>query len=171
MVTTMQILTLIGPLQAVTTTVGWIYQASGRSDLYFRVGSGAAVAIVAAILFGVHLGSIVAVAACYAVMTAGVLLVPTVSIPGRLIGVRFRDVARVVALPFLAGSALVLAVGATDRLVLDSSGPWVRLLVGSGLGAVVYFGLLTWFRCSALSYVLAALRSRSSRRQASATLL
>lgn len=166
----MQVLTAVGPLQAVATTVGWIYQARGRADLYFRFGLLAAVANVAAITVGVALGDITSVAVAYAVMSVGVLFVPTVAVPGRLIDMRVVDVVRAIGAPLVAGAVMVAAVALVDRGLGDGA-PWLRLVLGTATGLVVYVGLLVRLRSAALSDIHAAMRSRLSRRDAPATSL
>jgi O-antigen/teichoic acid export membrane protein len=94
MVPTLQIYCLVGAFQSIGTTVGWIYQSQGRTDLMLRWGMVACTLIVIAIGIGVHFGSIEAVAIAYAVVNLIVLSYPLFSVPGRLIGLVPGEVAR-----------------------------------------------------------------------------
>jgi O-antigen/teichoic acid export membrane protein len=123
MVPTLQIYCVVGAYQSIATTVGWIYQAQGRTDLMLRWAMIAATLIVAAIGVGVHLGSIEAVAAAYAIVNLVVLSYPQFSVPGRLIGLTPGDVLRAVR-----GSAGCASLGAgLAWLVARYLGPFLPL--------------------------------------------
>jgi O-antigen/teichoic acid export membrane protein len=158
-VPTLRVLTIAAPLQAIVTTVGWIYQSRGRSGLYFRVGLLSGVAIVASIVVGVALGSIVVVAICYAVTTAGLLFLPTMAISGRLIGVRIRDVLGAIGPSFLAAGAAAAVMILVDH-ELSSHSSLARLLIGAAVGCVVYLTVLMRMGSAALHQLLELLPSR-----------
>jgi PST family polysaccharide transporter len=96
MIPTLEIYCVVGAFQSIGTTVGWIYQSQGRTDLMLRWGIVASSLIVAAIGFGVYLGSIESVAIAYALVNLVVLSYPLFSVPGRLIGLVPTEVARAV---------------------------------------------------------------------------
>ncbi len=143
------ILSAAAPLQAIASTVGLLYQSQGRTALMLRMGVFNAVLIVLAIVGGVWVGSITAVAASYAVMSTCILLYPTVAVPGRLVGMRFREFVQAAAGGLGCALVMALAVTAFDRQlgVLLDAGP--RLMVGTFIGAVVYGVLLAGLRIRA----------------------
>lgn len=114
MVPTLQIYCVVGAFQSIGTTVGWIYQSQGRTDWMLRYGIVASTLVIAALSFGVYLGSIESVAVAYAFVTLVVLSYPLFAVPGRLIGMRVREVARAVSGGVFcasAGAALAALVG------------------------------------------------------------
>src|SRR5690606_35774392 len=124
MVPSLRILCIVAAFQSIGTTVGWLYQSQGRTDLMLRWGALASVLIIAAIGVGTTLGSIEAVALCYAIMTVGLLSYPQFAIPGRLIGLRVTELARVLWPPLLC-SALM---GAAVSVILSWINTWPSVL-------------------------------------------
>jgi O-antigen/teichoic acid export membrane protein len=123
MVPTLQIYCVVGAFQSIGTTVGWIYQSQGRTDLMLRWAVVACSLIVIAIGIGVHLGSIEAVASAYAIVNLVVLSYPLFAVPGRLIGLVPSEVARAVQ-----GSFGCAVVGAgLAWLVARYAGPFLPL--------------------------------------------
>lgn len=161
----LQVLAAFGPLQAVASSVGYLYQSQGRTDLQFRIGLANAVVIVAAIGAGVATGSLVGVAAIYAVVATLVLGYPTIAPPARLVGLALRDLAAAV-LPSL-GCAAVMAglVAALDHVVLHQAPAQVRLAAGTVVGAGVYAGLLVGLRVQAARDTAQALGTVLRRRE------
>jgi PST family polysaccharide transporter len=94
--------------QSIGSTVAVIYQARGRTDWLMRWGVASGVVTIAAFGVGVIWG-VKGIAAAYAVRTV-VLHYFNFAIPGRLIGVRYRDFARVtvgaLAISLVAGAAM-----------------------------------------------------------------
>ncbi len=140
----LQVLCVVGMLQSVGTTVGWIYTSQGRTDVQLAWSIGASLLTFLAFGIGIFWGAM-GVAVAYAVRVASTLYW-NFSIPGRLIGLRFSEVL-VHVLP-----QLIMAVG-MGLLVfgLSSSLPvgWhslVRLAVLVPSGAAVYSALLFGFR-------------------------
>ena len=98
---------ILGMAQSVYSTVGWIFQSQGRTDWMFRWGLFSAVVSIAAMALGVWLGSPMAIAICLTAI--GLLLLPPgFGIPGRLIGITLRDIAR--SLSSVTGCAAIMAV-------------------------------------------------------------
>lgn len=153
----LQILAAFGPVQAVASSVGYLYQARGRTDLQFRVGLRNAVVIVAAIAAGVATGSLVGVALVYGIVATLVLLHPTMAPPTRLIGLPLRAVAAAVAPSFACAAGMAGAVALLDRLVLADAAAALRLGCGTALGVLVYAGLVLGLRLRAWRDVRAAM--------------
>lgn len=133
----LQVLCLVGLMQSVVTTVGWIYMARARTDLLFAWGVGATVVIGSAFLLGLPWG-IMGIAVAYA--AANVLLFfPALSIPFRLIQLPITDLVRSVR-GMLAGALLMAGVTAVVRASMVSR--QVSALVV--LGASMATGILTY---------------------------
>ncbi len=134
-----QVLSVVGLLQSVQTTVGIIYQAKGRTDWMFRVSLLTFTVCLLSFVIGVRYGAI-GVACAYAVANWTILIVPCFGIPFRLIGLKIRD--------FFA--ALLPQLGVTAAMVLccmgwmhlldyfSVSNPWTKLVSTSVVGAISY---------------------------------
>lgn len=164
-VTTLEILCVVGAFQSIGTTVGWIYQARGRTDWMFRWGSVASLLIISSIGFGIYLGSIEAVAASYGVMTVCLLSYPQFYIPGRLIDMRPGEVLRALAGPLLCAIAMAAGLRALDLAWGGASVPWLRFPVETLVGLLVYLLLLHVFRVQAYAEVRAFIRARSQHKK------
>jgi O-antigen/teichoic acid export membrane protein len=84
-----KVLSIIGLMQSVGTTVSSIYLAKGRTDWMIRWGVFSSIVIVAAIFIGLHWG-VNGVAVCY-VIAILLLAYPNFIIPFRLIDIQFTD--------------------------------------------------------------------------------
>lgn len=160
-----RILSVAGLAQSVITTTGWIYLSQGRTGLMFRWGVGAGLALVAGIVGGIWFGTIEAVAIGYAIATGPVLLYPAFTIPGRLIGMSFADVARAL-LPTLgvaAAMGVVVAVMAQmNPLPTDNVAGLTAL---AALGTALHFGLAHLFRLGGYIDLLDVLDERLAARR------
>jgi O-antigen/teichoic acid export membrane protein len=131
-----RLLGLAGLLQSVSATAGWLYQSQGRTDLMFRWGLVNGAVTVGAFAVGIHWGAI-GVATAYLLRT--ILFVPlSFVIPGRLIGMRLREVLHV-----LWATTLVCALVAAVLVPIELSGlpTGIRLLVEVAVGTSLYVGL------------------------------
>lgn len=134
-----RILAPVGLAQSLQTTTGIIYQAKGRTDWMFRWSLAVLAVTLTAFLVGVHYGAM-GVAAAYAGVFLGLLLVPGFVIPFRLIGLPFGHFVRAL-LPQLFWTLVMAAVCVGWLLVLDRLGmmnAWLRLVSSALLGAAVY---------------------------------
>ena len=130
------ILAPLGAVQSITTTVGSIYTAKGRTDwqLWWTIGAG--LLIVLSFVLGLPWG-ILGVTASYAIMFL-LLTYPTFAIPFRLIGLGVRDLAGVLWRPATC-SVVMYAVVAGTALGSPPGVPgWLTLSLLVPLGAVVY---------------------------------
>jgi PST family polysaccharide transporter len=153
----LRILCIVGMFQSLGTTVGWIYQSQGRTDIMLRWGAIASSLIIASLVTGVLLGSLQWIALCYAVMTVGVLSYPQFSIPGRLIGLPVRRIVGAVSGVFACAAVMAAVIAALNQLLAAhvAAGPRLLMLLLGGLG--IYWGLLAAFRVDA--YVTVADRA------------
>ncbi len=160
-----RILAFAAVAQSISTTAGVIYLARGRTDwlLRWQLFSGAAAALAFGI--GVHWGA-KGVAVGVSVLNLA-LLYPGFAIPGRLIGMRFIDVARTVGGVFVAAIASAAAAWAAGR-PLASHGPELQFVLEVAAGAVTYLGAAHITRLAPyreLRTILSSRRQSSGRSQ------
>lgn len=133
----MQILAVNGMRQSVLTTMGPALLAAGRADWQLRWGLGSSVIIVASIVVGLEWG-IVGVAAAYTI--AGTLLSPiAVSLVGRLLDFRARDLGRALVPATVATLGLVAAGSAAEVALTQTGASDVVVLVGICATSVIAF--------------------------------
>jgi len=159
MIPLVQILPLVGLLQAFTGTCGILYMSQGRTDWMFRWGLITSGAMITSILAGIAIGTLEAVAWCYA--AANVLLFyPSVAIPGSLIGLKFSEVVRTVTSPMI-GSVLMLVGVTLVYNITPATWPYaVELLMLVLVGAVGYTTLVLITRPLGLQQLLQIARER-----------
>ena len=148
-----------GFLIVIGTSVGVIYQATGRTDLLLRWGLLAAVVTITAYGVGLAWGPL-GVAAGFLVAIL-VLAYPGLAIPLRLIGLRAGSVFAVLMRPALA--TLVMA-GATLLFGWALQGrvaPAVQLAAMIAFGVVVYLGTSLWINGQRTRELLALVVRRS----------
>lgn len=138
----LKILSFVAMFQSIGTTVGWIYQSQGRTDVMFRWGAVASVLIIASLVLGVWIGTLEAVAVCYAIMTMGILSYPQFAIPGRLIGMKVREVVGAVAGVLACAAVAAAILWGLDRYALARLPAGARLLTLLPVATLSYLGLL-----------------------------
>lgn len=136
-----RIFCVLGALESVFTTVGWLYQATGRTDILFRWGLVAGGVPLAGIAIGSAIGTIEAVTVAYAVSTA-LLAYPAVRIAGRLIGMTFSDLVRVLAPNVWCTMFMAVVVLAVGRVLPDSLGPVISLGAKGAVGGIAYLAVV-----------------------------
>ncbi len=87
----LQILAITGVSSTFSNPTGWIYQSQGRTDIMFWWGLGGSGTLIVGIVIGAFFMDLHAIAAGYTIAHL-LLLVPSVMIPGRLIGMGFLEV-------------------------------------------------------------------------------
>ncbi len=146
----LQVFCLLGMIQSIVTTVGWIYQSQGRTDWMFWWGIVAGIIVIISFVIGILLGSLMTVVYCYTI--ANILLIyHNFTIPGKLINMAFSDVVRSVSGVF--GCAVLMAGGVyLLGMILPSEWPhWANLIVQIPFGIIIYIGLIHFFKLK--SYV------------------
>ena len=147
----LRVLCLVGLMQSIGTTTGWIYRAHGRADWQFRFGIVAGVTALVAFGIGVRFG-ILGVATAYAVRNLA-LTYFNFAIPGRLIGLRYRDVVASVAGILACALASAAALGVLDAALPAGPRSLVALAAKLSFAGCVYLGLAALFRLRALAEV------------------
>ena len=149
----LQVLCIVGLVQSIVSTTGWIYTSQGHTDwqLWWTIGAGALT--FAAFMIGVQWG-VIGVAVAYAIRVYSTLYF-ALAIPGRLIDITFFEVVRAVAGIFGCAASMALLVWAVGWLLPADWPPWAYLAVQVLVGAVVYGGLVHLFRLLAYQDVRA----------------
>jgi PST family polysaccharide transporter len=140
MISILQILCIAGLFQSIGTTTGWIYQSQGRTDWLFRWGLAAGLLTIASFAIGIVWG-LVGIAVAYTARTL-ILVYFNYTIPGKLIGLTFRDVARQVRGVLAAALTMGLIVWLAQRQLPGGWSPGARLLVGTSVGVASYVALV-----------------------------
>jgi O-antigen/teichoic acid export membrane protein len=134
-----RIFCVLGAGESISITVGWIYQATGRTDVLLRWAIAIGGVPLLGIVAGSLIGTIEAVTIAYAVCTA-LLLYPAFRRAGRLIGMRVGEVVRAVTGSAICTAGMAMAVVAVG-LVVPAAWPDVAsLAVKSVVGAIAYAG-------------------------------
>ena len=133
-----RILALVGVIEPLVSTCGWIYFAQGRTDLSFRISLLLGPLYLAAIGGGVYAGS--ATSASMAYLALNVITIPVLlASAGRLIDVRLRDYARAAGPALIAAGIAAAAAAGTQRLLLLAGEPAaLRLVAAAATGGLTY---------------------------------
>ncbi|MBC7630445.1 lipopolysaccharide biosynthesis protein [Aeromicrobium sp.] len=160
---TIQILAIVGIVEPLVATCGWLYFAQGRADLSLRVSLLLGPLYLAAIAVGVAAGSAASVAMAYLLIS--VALAPVLlATAGGLIGIRLRDYARCCRGAFVSSLGAGACVLASRQLLVDSSSV-TRLIVGLAVGSVVYLLLARAFKLPQLVMALDLLARKFGRQK------
>jgi PST family polysaccharide transporter len=130
-----------GMLQSITTTIGLIYKAKGRTDILLLWGLISSSLCVVSFIIGLRFG-IRGVALSYTIIVL-LLMYPTLAMPFRLIGLRVWDLA-LALWPGTLCTALMLLLVAGMHMGLKQMGiyhPVTILTLCSSAGAAIYIGL------------------------------
>ena len=159
MVPILQILCVAGLFQSIGTTTGWIYQSQGRTDWLFRWGLATGVLTIASFSVGIVWG-LVGVAVAYTARTL-VLVYFNYTIPGKLIGLTFWDVARQVRGVLAAALTMGVIVWLVERQLPGGWSAGAGLLVGTTVGIASYAVLVRLLAPPAYTDLVELLRRRS----------
>jgi len=154
----LRILAIVGLLQSVGTTLGWIYTARGRTDTMLRIGAAAGVVYAAAFIIGLRWG-VKGVATAYAASGFLLLWYPSWRIAGRIIGLTFARMVSNLAGIFACSAGMGAAVIALQRFIFLRPG-WISLLALVGAGIMVYLVLIHFSRLVAYQDLRRILREQ-----------
>lgn len=137
-----RVLSVVGLIQSVLTSTGWIYKARGRTDTMLLWGVVMMIVFCSSFLVGVRWGA-VGVATAYCLAT--ILLIPlTLAIPFRLIHLPMLDLAR--SLGGVFGGAILMAMAVTIvrwSLLVWEFGP-LLVLAGSLTTGIISYAAWLW---------------------------
>ena len=131
------ILTPVGLMQSITTTVGTIYQAKGRARTFFAWGVVSSLLIVVGFLAGLRWG-VLGIAKSYAIVML-VLVIPCFVIPFRFIELKLKAFAAVLVRPLVA-SLMMAAVIAAVSAMLGHRYQFIAFQVLVVTGVIAYAG-------------------------------
>jgi O-antigen/teichoic acid export membrane protein len=137
-----QVLALIGGLQSLYTTIGWIYLSQGRTGVLFMYGVVIAVAYTGSFIAGLH-WNVEGVAVAYAIAFV-LLLYPSFAIPFSFIDMKFWHYAKqfeTIVLGTIAMASLMIGL----RLLFEKVfriGDLSILIIVIVAGAISYLGLM-----------------------------
>jgi PST family polysaccharide transporter len=159
MIPILRIFCVIGLIQSIVSTVGWIYYSQGRTDLMFRWGIAAGTVGITSFTLGVWIGSVQAVASCYAVANI-LLLYHNFTIPGRLINMTFYDV--IARVKGILGCAIIMAlcVSFLGFLIPQGWPHWSKLIIQVPFGVVIYIVLIHSINLKTYSQVKELIREQ-----------
>lgn len=140
----LRLLSVVGMSQSIGTTTGWIYQAQGRTDWMFRWGIFSGIVVISSYVIGLRWGLI-------GITVAIVLRHPPMAylnftIPGRLIGMTFADVARAVSGVFSCSAAMAGTVWMIGLVVPEGFSHWAYLGIQVPAGVTLYYLLVNVFK-------------------------
>lgn len=144
----LQILSLVGMIQSLVATVGWIYQSQGRTDWMFKWGLFVGFSGVTSFLIGLQIGTVEAVAICYGIVNV-LLLYWNFTIPGKLIQLTFVEVLHTIIGTLGCAIGMALAVWALGLLLPTNWPHWAYLIIQAVYGLAVYILLIHTFKIHA----------------------
>lgn len=143
----LRVLAIVGMLQSVGTTAGWIYTSQGRTDIMFFYSTGAFIVYGLAFLIGIRWG-VLGVAVAYAASNLLILWVPSWTLAGRLIGLTFPRMASNLAGEFACSAIMAAIVLGLRATVFPHPGPLqLTCLIATGLAA--YLAMIHFARLPA----------------------
>jgi PST family polysaccharide transporter len=151
MIPIIQVFSILGALQSIGTTSGWLYQSQGRTDIMFRWGLVCGSIYIVSFIVGLRWGAF-GVAAAYTVANF-VLWYPNWSIPARIIDLSFTTMLRSLAPQFYGAATMALAVWAFGLLLPNSWSYAAHLALQVSFGAAVYVVFVRSFRLEAYTTV------------------
>jgi len=163
MIPLLRILVLVGAVQSLVSSTGWLYLSQGRTDWLFRWGVVRSSILVAAIVLGTLLGSVEWVAVCYAVANL-LLLYPDTMIPGRLVDMGAHHLFRAVSGPLAASAIMVMLVYVLSLWLPPGVQNWLALILLTTVGVLAYGGLVVSLRLPAWLEFSTLVREWLSRR-------
>lgn len=133
----LRILCVVGLLQSIGTTTGWIYQSQGRTDWMFRWGLASGVATLIAFGIGIQWG-VLGVVLAYTIRTVPAAYF-NFTIAGKLIDLGFGEVVRTVAPIFGCTIVMALPLAGFHFMISPNWSEWGRLALEVPAAAALYF--------------------------------
>jgi len=149
----LQILAVVGLMQAIVNSTGWLYGSQGRTDVLLFWGTIFAILYVASFGLGVMLGSVQALAICYTVANA-LCFQPNLLVSGRLINMRSEQMWSALAGPLIHSAIMASAVLTVALMLPKAWPPWQTLAVLVSTGVATYTGTVIYFQLSAMKEFL-----------------
>jgi PST family polysaccharide transporter len=156
----LRILALVGAMQVPINSTGWLFFSQGRSDVLLRWGACLATLAISSFVIGVMIGSVEAVAYCYAIANS-VFFFPGLAVAGRIIGMKLRELLAAIAGPLFA-SCVMAAVLEGLQLLLPPIWPaWQTLALVVAVGVIIYGAIVQLLRLSAWKELVREIKAKS----------
>ena len=157
-----RILAVVGLMQSISCTVGWIYTSQGRTDTMLNWGLAATPLTLVAFLVGLH-WNVKGIAAAYLVVNV-LLAYPSFAIPFRLVNLQLVCFLPQFGAALLASVLMGLSVMGVDTLLRCLGvGPTGVLTVAIAFGAIVYLGIMSLLDADTLREAFQLVLSSSRR--------
>ena len=137
MVPILQVFCLLGLIQSIGTTVGWIYQSQGRTDIMFRWGLVSGSIFIISFIVGLRWGAL-GVAVAYTVANF-LLWYPSLLIPARLIDLHVVTMLRRLAPTFCGAATMAFAVWVLGLILPSGWSYATHLALQVTIGAIFYY--------------------------------
>jgi O-antigen/teichoic acid export membrane protein len=152
-----QILCIVGLIQGVGSTVGWIYTSLGRTDTMFKWGIFSGIIYISSFVIGIHWG-ILGVAIAYALSGYFILWYPSWAIPGRFINLGFFEMLSNIAGPLMCSLAMALCTLPFSLYSVGPSSQLAQLFLISITGSIAYFLCIHFFQLTAYREIRALIQ-------------
>jgi O-antigen/teichoic acid export membrane protein len=145
----LRIFSLLGLVQSITVTIGWILQSQGRTDLmlHWRLATGTL--IIGGFVIGIWIGTIEAVAVIYAFISGIILPYPSFTFRSGLSGVTFGDIVGSVIGIFGCALMMASAVWIIGSFLPPGWSSGSYLAIELFVGMIIYMILLHTFNITA----------------------
>jgi len=147
MIPILQVFCLLGLIQSIGTTVGWIYQSQGRTDIMFRWGLVSGTIFIISFVVGLRWGAL-GVAVAYTVANF-LLWYPSLLIPARLIKLNVITMLRRLAPTFCSAATMAFAVWVLGMILPSGWSYATHLALQVTFGAIVYWIIVRALRLEA----------------------
>jgi PST family polysaccharide transporter len=141
----LRILVLIGMIQSIVTTQGWIYGVTGRTDIMLKWGFFSFIVVAISFVIGLRYG-IVGVASAYAIACC-LLVIPGFYIPFRFIELNiWKFFGNFKSTFFISVIMGIIVTMLRHILKMVNLGDWGTLIICAIVGSIIYIGLLWVFK-------------------------
>jgi O-antigen/teichoic acid export membrane protein len=147
MIPLLRVFCLIGIIQSIGTTTGWIFLSQAKTNTYFVVGLVSSILCIISFLIGIQWG-ILGVVRGYLIFTI-LEFYPLMAITGRIIDIRFYEILKVLAPQFLCAAVMAVATEGAGMILPTWLAPWESLAVKILIGVATYLILISSFRLKA----------------------
>jgi O-antigen/teichoic acid export membrane protein len=159
-----QILASIGVLQTLGNPTGWIYISQGKTKWMFWWGIGASGSIITAIIIGVLFGSIISVSIAYLIINF-LLVYPQLTIPGKLINMKFQDVYKKVIGILICSVLMAVIIFLTNQIFIGQFSNILKLIMDVVLGVLAYIFLIWIFKLEAPKKIFTLIKELKMKKQ------
>lgn len=132
-----RVLSIVGAFQVVGSSVGWVSNSTGRTDISLRMSIMSAIVSLACFAIGLPFGGL-GVATAYAVGYILVVFPLGWVMAGRLINMSLAEIVHNLAKLLLPAAIMALAVWSVNHIILGHTVPLTRVVWSTLVGAVVY---------------------------------